>query len=122
MIFTTCVITASAILFREFDSVSLKDWVGLICGFLIVLTAIVLLHFCKNFDVTLAQLAQQIHFTSNKDDEDEIQVDLDNTSSNYETSRRVLNEQRAHSEVNFRLLGTENQKDLGTYGTTHGRI
>lgn len=108
-------ITASAILFREFDSVSLKDWVGLICGFSIVLTAIVLLHFCKNFDVSLAQLAQQINFTSEKEDQDdESGVDLDDPSAS-----RTLS--AIHSDVSFRLLGSDNPKDLMSYGT-RGRM
>lgn len=58
--FTTCVIIASAILFNEFAYLPIKDWVGLVCGFLIVLIAIFLLHLCKNFDFTLLNLAQQI--------------------------------------------------------------
>ncbi|XP_021956766.1 magnesium transporter NIPA2 [Folsomia candida] len=123
VMFTTCVIVASAILFREFDSVSLKDWVGLICGFMVVLTAIILLHFCKNFDVSLAQLAQQINFTSEKDDERG--VDLDNPTPTTYRDARTLSDQRIPSDVNFRLLCSDNPKDLVSYGTGHmtpGRI
>lgn len=62
--FTTCVILASAILFNEFSHLPIKDWMGLSCGFFTVLTAIALLHLCKNFDFTLVNLAQQIDFVN----------------------------------------------------------
>jgi len=60
--FTTCVIIASSILFRELSSLPAEDWIGLFCGFCIVLAAIFLLHFCKNYDITLASIAQQVLF------------------------------------------------------------
>jgi len=65
--FTTCVISASAILFREFAHLSVNDWLGLFCGFSTVLTAIVLLHFCKSYDITLEKMAQQIKVTQDEE-------------------------------------------------------
>lgn len=88
-----------------------------------MLTAIILLHFCKNFDVSLAQLAQQINFTSEKDDERG--VDLDNPTPTTYRDARTLSDQRIPSDVNFRLLCSDNPKDLVSYGTGHmtpGRI
>jgi len=129
VMFTSCVITASAILFREFDAVSPKDWVGLICGFSVVLTAIVLLHFCKNFEVTLSQLAEQISFTKKPEVGDE-EEGLDSAvasgercSSNEDDDdtasviRGVKDPRFDHSDANVRLLGVKPSKDLITYGT-----
>ena len=39
------------------------------CRFSTVLTAIILLHFCKNYDITLEKLAQQIKITSDEHQE-----------------------------------------------------
>jgi hypothetical protein len=72
VLFTTCVIIASAILFREFSHFQLKDWVGVISGFSVVLSAIVLLHFCKNYDITLEKLAQQIKVTQEEAENDSL--------------------------------------------------
>lgn len=51
--FTTLVIIASAILFKEWTALSAQDILGSICGFLIVITAIFLLHAFKDMDVSL---------------------------------------------------------------------
>jgi hypothetical protein len=87
--FTSCVIIASAILFREFASVTVKDWVGLFCGASAVLVAILLLHCCKDFDISLMMVAQQIHIMNPTDncselveDEDDHQDELQETNTN----------------------------------------
>lgn len=49
--FTTLVIVASAILFREWEKMSAKDIVGASCGFLVVIVAIFLLNAFKEMDV-----------------------------------------------------------------------
>ena len=109
--FTTCVIIASAILFREFDSVTIKDWVGLICGFLTVLTAIVLLHCCKNYDITLAEIAHQIGNISI--------VHVGEEEIPYEDCQETFgNDEKKRNDVNFKLLGSDSFKDHQfSYGT-----
>lgn len=45
--FTTCVILASAVLFKEWQGMSAKDIIGVVSGFLTVVVAIFLLHAFK---------------------------------------------------------------------------
>lgn len=50
--FTTLVIIASAILFKEWGHMSTEDVLGNLCGFFVVIVAIVLLHGFKDMDIT----------------------------------------------------------------------
>ena len=54
--FTTLVIIASAILFKEWMMLGGEDILGNICGFFIIITAIFLLHAFKDIDVSLSDL------------------------------------------------------------------
>lgn len=54
--FTTLVIIASAILYKEWMTLSLQDILGNICGFLTVIIAIFLLHAFKDVDVSLSDV------------------------------------------------------------------
>lgn len=53
VIFTTLVIVASAILFREWTNLSAQDLLGNICGFAIVIIAIFLLNGFRDIDIQL---------------------------------------------------------------------
>ncbi|XP_068151443.1 magnesium transporter NIPA2 [Drosophila tropicalis] len=53
VMFTTLVITASAILFKEFTNMRFDDILGDICGFLIVITAVFMLNAFKDLDISL---------------------------------------------------------------------
>lgn len=50
--FTTLVIVASAILFKEWKHLEIRDILGNICGFLVVIVAIFLLNAFKDVDVS----------------------------------------------------------------------
>lgn len=52
VLFTTLVIIASAILFREWEKISIENILGACCGFLIVIIAIFLLNAFKEIDVS----------------------------------------------------------------------
>lgn len=52
VLFTTLVILASTILYKEWKHLNTEDILGNICGFLIVIIAIILLHGFKDFDIT----------------------------------------------------------------------
>lgn len=58
--FTSLVILASAILFKEWKHMTFSDIVGDICGFLVVIIAIVLLNAFKDTDVSLDDLSSQM--------------------------------------------------------------
>ncbi|GJQ71403.1 putative magnesium transporter NIPA [Trypoxylus dichotomus] len=54
--FTTLVIIASAILFKEWLTLNTQDILGNICGFFTVIIAIFLLHAFKDMDISLSDL------------------------------------------------------------------
>lgn len=54
--FTTLVLLASSILLNEWERLSYLDIVGNICGFLVVIIAVVLLNAFKNFDINFSDL------------------------------------------------------------------
>ncbi|XP_053957449.1 magnesium transporter NIPA2 [Anastrepha obliqua] len=53
VMFTSLVITASAILFKEFEHMRFEDILGDICGFLVVILAVFMLNAFKDLDITL---------------------------------------------------------------------
>lgn len=58
--FTTLVIVASAILFREWEKMSAEDTVGATCGFLVVVIAIFLLNAFKEMDVNYGSIKHML--------------------------------------------------------------
>ena len=56
VMFTTCTIIASAILFKEWENLSSKDVLGALCGFLTIIVGVFLLHAFKEFNFSLRQL------------------------------------------------------------------
>ncbi|XP_076345059.1 magnesium transporter NIPA2-like isoform X2 [Tachypleus tridentatus] len=59
--FTSFVIVASAILFREWGNMSAQDILGTISGFLIIICAIFLLNGFKDWDINLASVNSFLH-------------------------------------------------------------
>lgn len=53
VIFTSLVIVASAILFQEWKHMSAEDVIGDICGFFIIIVAVILLNAFQNLDISL---------------------------------------------------------------------
>jgi magnesium transporter len=60
VIFTTLVITASAILFKEWKHMDAGNIVGDICGFLVVICAVVLLNAFRDMDVSMDDVRSQM--------------------------------------------------------------
>lgn len=58
--FTTLVIIASAILFREWQNMSAEDTIGASCGFLIIVVAIFLLNAFKEMDVHYSSIRHML--------------------------------------------------------------
>ncbi|XP_034247423.1 magnesium transporter NIPA2 isoform X2 [Thrips palmi] len=56
VLFTTFVVIASALLFREWENMSAVDFLGSGCGFLIVIVSIVLLNTFKDVEVSVADV------------------------------------------------------------------
>ncbi|XP_072259208.1 magnesium transporter NIPA4 [Pyxicephalus adspersus] len=60
VLFTTVVIITSLILFKEWVSMSPFDGVGAVCGFLIIILGVFMLHAFNNLDISLKSLQQQL--------------------------------------------------------------
>jgi drug/metabolite transporter (DMT)-like permease len=60
VIFTSLVITASAILFKEWKNMDWSNIVGDICGFLVVICAVFLLNGFKDMDVSMDDVRSQM--------------------------------------------------------------
>lgn len=73
VMFTTLVIVASAILFREFTHMKFEDTLGDICGFLVVVSAVFMLNAFKDLDISLNDvrgiMRPKIHKVAQYDDE-----------------------------------------------------
>ncbi|XP_073423980.1 magnesium transporter NIPA4-like isoform X3 [Dendrobates tinctorius] len=61
VLFTTVVITTSLILFKEWVSMSPLDGVGAVCGFLVIILGVFMLHAFNDLDISLKSLRQQLH-------------------------------------------------------------
>lgn len=56
VIFTGCVIVASAVLFREWSSLSAEDVVGNLCGLLVIVSGIFLLQAFRDMNISTRNL------------------------------------------------------------------
>ena len=99
VIFTTAVIIASAILFKEWSRLAAEDILGNICGFVTTVSGIFLLHAFKDLDVCLKNLPTKVHrevVTNNNGDA--------NFSGRNDDSRSVLldhvESQASEEEIN----------------------
>ncbi|KAM8974100.1 magnesium transporter NIPA4 [Pelodytes ibericus] len=62
VLFTTVVIATSLILFKEWVSMSPMDGIGAVCGFIIIIQGVFMLHAFKDLDISLKSLRQQLQF------------------------------------------------------------
>lgn len=60
VIFTTLVIVASAILFKEWRHMSVENVIGDLCGFCIVVIAVILLNAFQNAEISISDLRQMM--------------------------------------------------------------
>ncbi|KAM4795918.1 magnesium transporter NIPA4-like [Rhinophrynus dorsalis] len=60
VLFTSVVIATSLILFKEWVSMSALDGVGAVCGFLIIIMGVFMLHAFKDLDLSLQSLHQHL--------------------------------------------------------------
>ncbi|KAM9329973.1 magnesium transporter NIPA3 [Gastrophryne carolinensis] len=58
--FTTMVVTCSAILFKEWNSMDASDIIGTLSGFLTIIIGIFLLHAFKNTNITWSQITSSV--------------------------------------------------------------
>lgn len=60
VVFTTLVIVASAILFKEWRHMSVENVIGDLCGFCIVIIAVILLNAFQNAEISMSDLRQMM--------------------------------------------------------------
>ena len=65
VMFTTCTISASAILFKEWENLGSKDVLGALCGFLTIIVGVFLLHAFREFRFSLRELFSMASSNSN---------------------------------------------------------
>ncbi|XP_056413551.1 magnesium transporter NIPA3 isoform X1 [Hyla sarda] len=58
--FTTMVVTCSAILFKEWNSMDISDMIGTLSGFFTIIVGIFLLHAFKNTNITWSQITSSV--------------------------------------------------------------
>ena len=58
VVFTTCVIIASAILYKEWGNLSAVDMVGNLCGFMTIISGIFLLQAFKDMNISMSNLVR----------------------------------------------------------------
>ncbi|CAD5116123.1 DgyrCDS5048 [Dimorphilus gyrociliatus] len=76
VVFTTFVIIASAILFKEWNFMTVMDIVGVICGFGCVISGIFLLQAFKDLNLSKFQLVKQLEPKSSQQVDDELRSSL----------------------------------------------
>ncbi|KAM5192269.1 magnesium transporter NIPA3 [Mantella aurantiaca] len=59
--FTTMVVTCSVILFKEWNSMDIRDMIGTLSGFLTIIIGIFLLHAFKSTNITWSQITSSIN-------------------------------------------------------------
>ena len=64
VMFTTCTIIASAILYKEWAELNAKDSLGLICGFLTIICGVFLLHAFKDIKFSIRDLYGSVSSSS----------------------------------------------------------
>lgn len=86
VLFTSCVILVSLVLFKEFYNMSATDIIGDLCGFLTIVLGIFMLNWFKEMDITFKNIpkaqkktAQDVYY-NNKDGKHFVALDHDNDS------------------------------------------
>ncbi|XP_055541106.1 magnesium transporter NIPA2 [Wyeomyia smithii] len=84
VIFTTLVITASAILFKEWGRMKAEDILGDLCGFFVVIIAVILLNAFREMDISLNDvrgiMRPKRELLSHKNQYDEFLIETENNS------------------------------------------
>ncbi|XP_048851012.1 magnesium transporter NIPA4 isoform X1 [Brienomyrus brachyistius] len=71
--FTTVVLTTSVILFKEWGAMSGVDVVGTICGFLVIVLGVGMLHILRDVNVTLSSLRDSIRVQRGERQKDRVE-------------------------------------------------
>lgn len=80
VMFTTMTIIASGILFKEWNILTAKDIVGALCGFMIIICGVFLLHAFRDINVKLSDLIEK----TNKPSGSASTADSENGTTNHE--------------------------------------
>lgn len=115
VMFTTLTITASAILFREWQELTNGDIIGAICGFLTIVCGVFLLHAFKDINFTLMDL---IELTNRQNGSGVITFGANNTSSNIGAVTLAPDLQPPHRNTSFSHLSSTSQSSV-RQGSVH---
>lgn len=98
VIFTTLVILASAILFKEFNYMTSEDVLGDICGFLVVIVAVMLLNMFKD-----------------------VEISLDDIRGSMRPKRELISQREFSDDVLMVSSGSEGRFQRNSYGSNNDR-
>ena len=111
VMFTTCTITASAILFKEWENLRSKDILGALCGFFTIIVGVFLLHAFREFRFSLRELfsmASSARADVRRQDgaETVLMSDLKDDESDEEIEYSTVNNMNNHLNQNDRITHT----------------
>lgn len=115
VMFTTCTILASAILYQEWANLNAKDSLGSICGFLTIICGVFLLHAFRDIKFSLRELYGSVSGTNDRS----LRINDRNTLMNGETNVLMANILDDDEEVSDDVYlaksgGLNNPTDLTT--------
>ncbi|KAI1301319.1 Magnesium transporter NIPA2 [Halotydeus destructor] len=114
VLFTTFVLIASTILFKEWNTMSAEDVIGSLCGFLTTIVAIFLLNGFRDMNITLDTLIQSWHSGSKTS-----QQSSDLVRTNKRQSYRQIPGRKKRRQ---RQRGTENAESLEESGSSSDQV
>eukprot|EP00112_Aurelia_sp_Birch-Aquarium-sp1_P023738 Seg7190.1 transcript_id=Seg7190.1/GoldUCD/mRNA.D3Y31 product="Magnesium transporter NIPA2" protein_id=Seg7190.1/GoldUCD/D3Y31 len=111
VMFTTCTITASAILFKEWENLGSKNILGALCGFLTIIVGVFLLHAFREFRFSLRELfsmASNARADVRRQDgaESVLMSELKDEESDEEIEYSTINNMNNHLNQNDRITHT----------------
>jgi len=103
VVFTGCVILASAVLFREWNNLSVEDIIGNLCGLLVIVAGIFLLQAFRDLNISTKNLPH-----ARKDDSRKLEV-LPSCLSPVEENRTSVETGLMNSSSGSNLLSTSGE-------------
>ncbi|XP_021369075.1 magnesium transporter NIPA2-like isoform X3 [Mizuhopecten yessoensis] len=112
--FTSCVIVASLILFKEWGAISAQDSIGNLCGFLVIIVGIFLLQAFKDMNISLSNLTTMKRDVESSNNGDiATPVTFDENYTDYHDDELGLLDEDAVSNVNSDIpLETDYRDDV----------
>lgn len=110
VMFTTCTIIASAILFKEWENLVSRDVLGAICGFMTIIVGVFLLHAFRESRFSLGELITLANSGNRSARSDDASTVLMSDLKDYDSDEVV--EYSASNDVNSHLIENDISRTL----------